>query len=222
MRKRLNYLSVVPWFFVHACDHVAAVEIVKQVRSRPLAEQDPTTQAIWERVGADIVAVSEGFPPTDALRVEVRQLSHASFDEGAGEGIHRATNHEKVRAPGSSTQHLKQDVRAKPVIKDLRAFTDEHGDRAMAVIRFEWTHWQRILQTEGRNVWARKRMHPQLIMKRIYREDSRAMEDWSSMLQKVQPNRPVVTEDLNTREQLEREWLAATLVKRTFYSVRTP
>jgi len=220
MRKRMGYLKVVPWLLVHACEQEAAIEIVRQVRLCPLEEHDSLTQDFWERVGASVIAVSEGSPPTDALKAEVRQISHASVDEGAGEGFHRSTNHEKLRAPGSTITHLKRDVRAKPVIKDLREFMEEHGAKARAVVRYEWDHWQRILQTEGCNLWVRRRMHPQLILKRLYREDSRADEDWSAVLQRVQPNRPVMTEELTTREALQREWLAATFQKRCFYSVK--
>ena len=43
--------------------------------------------------------------------------------------------------------------------------------------------------------------------------------DWTSILQNVPAARPVVTEDSRTSEQLQREYIAATIVPNTYYSI---
>ena len=40
------------------------------------------------------------------LLCEVKRLQGIPLGEGPGEGFHRATNHEHVRAPGARTPHL--------------------------------------------------------------------------------------------------------------------
>jgi len=164
--------------------------------------------------------VADGGAPSQALLDFTRFLGHANLDENAGEGYHRGTHHELVRAPSSTTAHLKQQVRIKSVMAEIREFVRKYHAPGRAVIRFEMLHWQRILQTDPEKKWQPKRMHPQLVFAKVYREDDRSLEDWSSICQHVPQPRPVVTENLSNREQLEAEYLAVVLRPQSFFSVQ--
>ena len=56
-------------------------------------------------------------------------------------------------------------------------------------------------------------------VKRLYREDRQADEDWTTICSRVPVERPVDVEACSTREALEKEYLAATLRPHTFYAV---
>ena len=169
LRKRFQYLSMVPWCVVQADSQPGAEEVIHQWRSRPPEDHDPVMVDIMSRLEAAIVVVAEGGVPSQALLDQIRVMAHTPLDESAGEGYHRGTNHEKVRAPNSGTAHLKQDVRAKSVIRDVRQFVRTYHGLGRAVLRFEMTHWQRIVQTDPSKRWTRRRMHPKLIMERVPR-----------------------------------------------------
>ena len=75
----------------------------------------------------------------------------------AGEAYHRWTNVEKIRAPAATTVHLKQKVRIKSVIRELRAYMRDGGDVAKHVVRYEWAYHERVLQHVRRYRWRMKR-----------------------------------------------------------------
>ena len=63
-------------------------------------------------------------------------------------------------------------------------------------------------------------MTPAQLISMVYREDERASEDWSSILDTLPDARPVIPQRSSDREALEREWLVAALDRNAFYSVR--
>lgn len=222
LRTRFRYLSLLPWCFVHADCEDGAVEILRQWRLRPPEDHDPLTVALMTRFTSDVEQVAARGAPSQALSDKCRVMRRTPLDESPGEGYHRGTNHEHVRAPSATTAHLKQHGRIKSVVAELRAFMAMYHGPGRDVVRYEMLHWQRILQTDVQKRWQRKRLHPQMIMARVYREDDMAREDWSSICQPVREARPVVTEHSGNREQLEREYLACVLRPGSLYCVRKP
>jgi len=188
LRKRFRYLSIVPWNLVLVDTPEGALEILRQWRARPPEDHDHLTRRFMEAHEADVVVVSEGGEPSDPLRTWVRRYGHTALSEEPGEGYHRWTNHEHVRAPSSTTAHLKQNARIKSVIRFIRSFVDQWGSVGRDVVRFEEEHWQRILQTQKEKQWQRKRMHPGMILDRVYREDELAGQSWASTIDQHVPN----------------------------------
>ena len=88
------------------------------------------------------------------------------------------------------------------------------------MIRYEFRHFKRVLQT-SRHRWRSKQMSRKAFFRRVYREDSKADEDWSGVCQRVPLDRPVFGESPSTRESLEREYLTATLKPLQYYAVET-
>ena len=198
-------------FFATANTVKGALECVKQVLKRPLGDHDPKTRDFLQRVGNDLEARSRGEECTTALAKQVKVIKNSSLDETPGEGIHRGTNHEKTRAPSASSVHLKQKIRVKGVVKTLRGFCKQYGEPGQAVVRYEWEHYGRILQSCPRYRWRPKRMQLISLLKRVYREDAMAQEAWSAILSRVPLERPVEPEAAHAREPYEREYLQSVL-----------
>ena len=192
---------------------------MEQVESRPLRDHDPLTQDIWNRLHSDIKLRADGGAVTEELAKEVKLINDTGLDESAGEGWHRSCNHEKTRAPSSSLVHLKRTTRQKAILRNLTRFLPQYGERASAVLRYEWVCWKRVLQTRRRNRWVPKLMKSTDVLARVYREDAKASEDWSSVLERMPDVRPVTTEKASEAEKLQRDWLVSTLDTNAFYSV---
>jgi len=217
--KRFGYLGRVPWIIVNAHTVAGAAEVVRQIEAVPLADHDPATRDFEARLGSDVRARARGEACSTALQDEADAKANSPLDEKLGEGYHRETTYEKHRAPGSSMPHLKQSTRIKGVIKTIRAFKQRHGPAGAKVIDFEYAHWQRILQTSQKHRWRVRRMKASAMIKRIYREDAMADEDWSAICTGIPVDRPTRTDDASDREKLEREYLAATLLPLQYYGV---
>jgi len=192
---------------------------INQVNRRPLADHDPLTQDIWSRLKDDLRIRASGGEVTAALAKEVQLISDAGLDESAGEGWHRSCNHEKTRARNSSLVHLKRTVRQKAIVANLKRFLKTYGDRATSVLRYEWTHWKRVLQTRHRYRWQPKLVKASEAIACIYREDKKSREDWTSVVLRMPDVRPVTTDSASEREKLERDWLVATLEPNQIYSI---
>ena len=103
----------------------------------------------------------------------------------------------------------------------LRAFARKWGKRGRAVLRFEYRNWTRVLQTNNKHPWRSRRMAVERIYKRLYREDEKADENWTSIATKMPLERPVPPMPSDEREGLEREYLQAVLVPLQYYAVDT-
>ena len=219
LNKRYKYLGIVPWRLATADSVEGASACCEQIDAQAFDDHDPVTQDFIVRVGDDLRIRAAGGPCSERLAREVRALANTPLDESCGEGYHRDTTHEHHRAPGSTTIHLKRHTRHKKVVKTIRGFCKTYGQAGRRVLDYEYSHWQRILQTSVKHKWRVKRMHLGTLMKRIYREDAMADQDWSSIAQKVPVNRPVEPEEASSREQLEREYLCSVFQPLQFYSV---
>jgi len=219
LHKRWKYFGVVPWLFSLADTIAGAKECMIQVRARPLPDHDPATRDIVARLEHDLDVRASGGPCSAALAAEASAIKRTPLDESCGEGFHRTTNHEKVRAPSAATAHLKRQNRVKGVCKMVRAWVLTHGKRGKAVLDFEWHNYTRILQVLSKNRWRPRRGKPRDLAKQIYREDDRAEEDWTTIMSRVPLDRPVETATHSSRENLENEYLAATFKAHEYYSV---
>ena len=114
---------------------------------------------------------------------------------------------------------MKQQVRAKGVVKSLRGFMKRHGQRGMEVARYEWTHFARIWQTDRRYRWRPRRLGWKALLKRVYREDDLARVNWSVIMSRVPLDRPVQVEYPGHREPFEREYLQEVLKPQGNYAV---
>jgi len=191
---------------------------MEQVREVPLEQHDDLTINIVRRLGGDLDARAQGGETSGALDQEVMLIGLAAGDEGAGEGWHRGATHEKQRAGASATEHLVQHNRRKQELARIHRFIDM-GEFGKQVVRFEWRTWKRIIQTS----WARRLTNVkgphQAVLDSIYHKDDRSRDDWSLIVGKKEPARPVVTERPNTRTQLENEYLVGVLQQNRFYTV---
>ena len=111
LRRRFKYLSVVPWLLVTANTIEGAAECLAQILARPLEEHDGVTRDFEARLGEDLRIRAAGGACSKALEDETKAIENTPFDEACGEGYHRETNHEKKRAPASTTAHLKRHTR---------------------------------------------------------------------------------------------------------------
>ena len=141
----------------------------------------------------------------------LRVVNLASIEEGAGEGYHRGTTHELQRAPASSSNHLKMAVRERPSIVRLVKFRKAYGTRAIDVFRHDWNTWKRALQPYAHKRWTPLQISTVAFFRISFHDDARAQEDWSSVVKRIAPERPVVTEDVGERQKLEEEYIRAQL-----------
>jgi len=98
-------------------------------------------------------------------------------------------------------------------------FMKQYGDRGKDVIRHEWRQWKRFWQFKAKHRWRGRKMTTREAIARIYREDAKADEDWSSIVERLPDTRPVQTTTATAKEGLQTEWLVATLSPNAYYSV---
>ena len=177
IRMRQKYLSCIPWIVTRADDPDGAAEFMKQLRSKDLEQHDPVTQWLARSVGGDMDAVARGEPVSPALQEVVDEYNMTVLDENVGEGYHRGTGHELIRAPGSTITHVKQDVRFDQESERVRRWTTQFGERGRQVFRYEWRHVKRLLQADWHKRWSGKQVQWNQFYTRVYHDDSRAAQD---------------------------------------------
>ena len=94
---------------------------------------------------------------------------------------------------------MKRNTRVRGVIQMIRKFCKDHGAAGRAIARFEFENWQRVLQTKRRYLWRPKRMKPQQVFKRMYREDNMGDANWSSVCSRQPLERPVPPDNASNR-----------------------
>jgi len=137
LRLHFKHLGVVPWSLVNADSVEGAKEAVLQINERPLDEHDCVTRDFLDKVGHDLQCRAQGGEASTALLAEISELEDTMLEEGAGEGVHRGTNLEKIRAAASTSIHIKQKIRVKGVVKTVRRFLHTHGKAGREAFRFE-------------------------------------------------------------------------------------
>ena len=95
----------------------------------------------------------------------------------------------------------------------------KHKAQGDAVVRFEFRNWKRILQTKGKVPWRPVRMSSRAAMARIYREDEKAVEDFTSVAHREDAPSNLSPDAVSGKEQLRNEWLVAVVKEGTHYSL---
>lgn len=193
--------------------------VMEQVASKAWLDHDPLTRYLMTKIGGDIDRRSKGEPASEALEREVEILSHSPLNEAPGEGFHRGTHCEKLRAPASSDIHLKQTNRRREVLKRMMAFKKKHGAKGKAVIRHEWRNWTRILRQSPRRRFMAKKISAKAAYARIFREDERALDDWSAICSRVALEGAVVSDIVSAKDACRNELLRSILSKGKHYSL---
>ena len=102
----------------------------------------------------------------------------------------------------------------------LKSIMKQYGNRRKLVVAYEWEHWKRIFQFRPKHRWRGRKAKTATVVARLYREDPKADEDWSSVVERLPDNRPVPPcTSASDKEALQREWLVATLRRNAFYSL---
>ena len=147
---RFKYLGVVPWAFSQACRISGARDCLTQYDARPVGEHDSLTVAIMGRLRGDIEERAAGGEISEALAEEVLMLNTAPLDESAGEGYHRGSNCTRIRCAGAKSVYIKQSMRFKQNLAQMKVLQRKYKARGRKVIRFEWKNYKRVLQVDAR------------------------------------------------------------------------
>ena len=218
LRTRFKYLGVIPWAFARADTQQGAIDVLDQYAKvvDPSKHDDFTTYFMLNCMD-DLKTLATTGVCSARLAAEVKAINWLMLDEGAGEGYHRSTNAELTRATGSSTAHLKQTPRHDMCLKLAQDFCRTPEGRM--VVRHDWRTHTRVLQTDPSHLWRPTRWKPKAFYRRLYREDEKALEDWSSILQRMPNAHEVSVPTTSEREKLEQEWFTRTLKPHAHYSV---
>jgi len=222
LRAHFKHLNVVPYYLIHANTIEGAKECVRQIEAQPIENHDPVTQDFVRAVGQDLKDRAAGGDLTTALEDRVEIFEDSMLDESRGEGFHRGTNLEKQRAAASTAVHMKQKLRIKGVVKTIRKLFRTHGKAGREVFRYEWSNWQRILQTEHKRRWRPKRMKFRAMLHRIYHQDEKANDNWGSILARIPERRPAEHACPTNRTQLQNEYYKEVFKPGVVYSVDHP
>jgi hypothetical protein len=169
---RIAYLGLVPWRFCVSDTVAGAAECLQQVRSKPLEAHDPVTRMAMGIVGGDMERRANGEDASLALVDEATAWRCCSLVED-GEGYHRETHQEKVRAPASTARHLKQCTRTIRSLANVRAFCIRYGRRGRQVVRHDWRTWKRIVQKPGKRRWYPVKAGANAVLNQIHRQDEK-------------------------------------------------
>lgn len=157
---------------------------------RPLADHDPFTRQFFGLLEDDLEQLANGGSLSERLGEEVRRLNICPLDESTGEGYHRSTHHEKRRAEASNAAHLKAATRLKENVARVRGFIREHGAPGKRVVRWEWRHWKRVIQTQKKKRHRNTKMKPLLVLSKRPRPNPERTFFKSNRNQKLTTQKP--------------------------------
>ena len=227
LNQRFKYLKALPWCLALADTVEGALRVLTKYRALPRDRHDPVTLNIVDSILDDLILRSEGGDCSVALEREVRLVNTACLDESAGEGWHRGTNLEKIRAPGAKLSHLKGAPRFKASIQRIKSFLYKHKRKGRDAIRSDWYRFKRVLQADPKRKWAPVRMDDKTFYARFYRTDDKSLEDWSPLVRSVDLAKPVVAAPAErpTMRQtndaaMKKEYYRAVFKPDHYYSIR--
>ena len=155
LESKTKYAYILPWTFCNADTQKGAKACSTQLRGRPLELHDEATQELMATADhlQSLTLVAEGCPCPLSWQREVDRISNSCIDESAGEGYHRGAHHTSILAPASESAYIKQSTRNTDSVKRIRKSIQTKGKRGIAVVRYEWRNWKRILQTNMKKKW---------------------------------------------------------------------
>ena len=110
----------------------------------------------------------------------------------------------------------------KACIKTCRDFARKFKGRGRDVLRQEWHTYRRILHVRPERMWIPHKLKADRFYARIYREDEKSREDWTSICRRLPTVRPPVPPKPTTADDLNREFLLAVMEPNTHYRVSPP
>ena len=178
LELRFKYLKIAPWCFSNADTPEGAARFLSSATSRPLGEQDVLTQYLYYTHCEDLKVVAAGGVCSEALSDEIATINEIPLDESAGEGYHRGTHLTRIRARASKMPYVKMSTRIQQTLRHLKSLIKK-GPDGKRVLRYEWRHWSRVVQTKRRSLWRKKHWPAKMVFERVYRMDEFAEEHWS-------------------------------------------
>lgn len=219
---RFKYLKTVPWSFSKADTQLGASTCLQQIDSQPEDAHDFLTVEFNRAFRTDLEVVRDGGPVSSRLEAEVRAINIAALDESAGEGYHRGTNCERIRAPGARTLYIKQSTRFRENVVQVRGVLKKFGKRGRQVVRYEWRNLKRVLQVQPGKLWRPKRMNDREFYERVYRMDEVSLADWSPLVDSTGLVDVPQEEAGDTSQKMALEYLSALVKPSTYYSLDQP
>ena len=137
-----------------------------------------------------------------------RHPSRLSFGRVGGGGYHGDTNLAHQRAPASTAQTVVQEVRFKKNMDRIETFLDTYKHQARTTVRYEWRNWKRVLQSSKKKLHRNKQMQDTAAMKRVYRMDAMARDNWDIAFRRGAKEDALPIED-DEVDAVQREYLAA-------------
>ena len=119
MQKKFHFLSCPPWSFSRADtpdgakSYLEILEATADDSLHPLASHH-------RMFTTDLRTVIAGGEVSQRLKAEVDAMTKIPFNEGPGEGYHRASNLQRKRAAASSDAYILASTRAKQNIECIR------------------------------------------------------------------------------------------------------
>jgi hypothetical protein len=165
--------------------------------------------------------VAVGQPASAALRLAIAGLKNTPLDESPGEGFHRSTHHVKARCAHAKLPFVKSSLRLKQNLKRVRAVARTRGLAGQAAVRFEWRRYKRVLQHRAWCQWRPVRMSDGDFYRRLYRMDSKALDDFSVVAE--QPgSSPSDRAPLAMTENSQLEYIECVVAIGCYYSIAVP
>jgi len=199
-----------PWRLATADKPAGARACVEQLTRTSDDRLDPLSRRIKHTLLDDLQVVADGGPVSPALQLEIDKLNDCPLDESAGEGYHRETNLAHQRAPAATGQTIVQEVRFKANMARIYRVIGTFKKEGRRMIRYEWRNWKRILQLSKKRFHRSAQIKDTDAMKRVYRMDEQARDNWDLALSDRPKDKPAMAEvEEDNVDAVQREYLAS-------------
>ena len=121
------------------------------------------------------------------LEAERRRVKNIPLDEGKGEGWHRHTNLQSVRACASKEPLLLGTPRHQQNLDRCMAFVNANIHLSHKVFRFEWMKVKRLLRPCPRNRWKPLKYTDRQFFEKVYKLEDDG-DDWEALLKEARGN----------------------------------
>ena len=167
MQKKFHFLWCPPWSFSRADtpdgakSYLGILEAIADDSLHPLASHH-------RMFTTDLRTVIAGGEVSQRLEAEVDAMTKIPFNEGPGEGYHRASNLQRKRAAASSDAYILASTRLDQNIECIRKWA-QAGSNGKKVVRYEWRNFKRIWQTKPSRAWVQAKMNNITFFNHLYR-----------------------------------------------------
>lgn len=148
-RLRFDWLTTLPYLFANITNPDIATQTLEQWAAHAEHTHHRVTRRIMHALKPDIVKVSAGGAPPQALRHEKRIFRLVPLSEASIEGYHAQLAREVSRAHSATLPCVFAKLRAQPNFDRIRVVSMKPGGRES--VAFEFNRYKRILQTTHTN-----------------------------------------------------------------------